>query len=1087
MMIMPLWFVLLLAWPYLVSALGQKPIISFNNKNHNDTKNAFRIVGGSKITRPQIRVSSDENWGVIRAAGDLVDDFNRVVVSTDNDDDGVGFGFTLSNGEKGAERARYEYKPAAANYTHYSTNGTEYFDGPGFNDPSAKDTVIIVGTLGYSSIIGELVAGGKLNVSEIEGKWESFITQIVESPIQGCEKAVVIAGSDPRGTIFGIYDISEQIGVSPWYWWADVPVKKHEEIYVTLSLSERKVQGPPSVRYRGIFINDEQPGLSGWVQANYEDTAFGVGYNREFYPRVYELLLRLRANYLWPAIWGSMLEVDDPANQPLADAWEIVLGSSHTEPMMRAQNEFGTFYTDKGLGPWAYNLNNKTIDEYFVYGAQRAKPYANNSLWTMGMRGSGDTAIEGLGVDAIVALLEAVVKSQRNVLEDVLDVKAADVPQMWCLYKEVMSYLQEGLEIPEDITLLWADDNWGNLRRVPIDEEKMRRGSAGVYYHFDYVGDTRNYKWINTIQLEKTAEQMQLAYTHGADRIWIVNVGDLKPLEIPISHFLDIAYDVERWGVTDVRDWTIAWATREFGPEYAEEITDIMTRYGMYAARRKFELVEPYVYSVVNYNEGDAILQQWQTLADDAQELYDRLDEGYKPAFFEMVLHPILGGQIIHQVHIGAEKNMVYANQHRNSANDLIGSVLATFQADGELTARWDNLLDGKWRHMLDQTHFGYDGYWQQPMRNVLPAMAYVQNAVSSIAGNVGIAVEGLNASIPGDDKYHSNSGNTLVLPPLDPYGPKTRWFDVFSRGTKDCGWSATVDIPWVRLSHYEGTVGPDNGTDTRVLVSVDWPAAPQVTNTTTANIEFDTTCGKDGFTRWFGAPVVQVPVNIRKVPSAFTSGFVESDKTVSIEGPNYQRIHNPPDVKDGISYLTLENYGRTNGGVTLWPQTTPPQSPSTAPALEYDVYLFTPEPRTAITLHLSPTQNYLSDKSPLEFAVSLFPVGAEEEEETSPQTVRFVPDSIGPNMPQGWARAVGDSIWGLGPDHHTTTRWNVTQPGPYTLRVWGLAPSVIVQKIVVDLGGVRPSYLGPPESFLVGRDEFGVNARTSFAHGLEV
>jgi hypothetical protein len=569
-----------------------------------------------------------------------------------------------------------------------------------YTDPSAKDTVIIAGTVGHSKLVDDLISSGKLGVSKIKGKWESFVTQIVESPIRGCPQAVVIAGSDPRGAIFGLYDLSEQIGVSPWYWWADVPIKQNKEVFI---LPEKKVQGPPSVKYRGIFLNDEQPGLSGWVQWNYKNTPFGIGYNSDFYPNIFELLLRLRANYLWPAIWGSMFEVDDPANQPLADAWEIVLGSSHTEPMMRAQNEFGTFYTNKGLGPWAYNLNNKTIDEYFTYGAQRAKPYANNSLWTMGMRGSGDTAIAGLGVEAIVSLLESVVHSQRNVIENVLGVEAADVPQMWCLYKEVMSYIQQGLTILEDITLLWADDNWGNVRRVPIGDEQTRAGGAGVYYHFDYVGDTRDYKWINTIQLEKTAEQMALAYTHGADRIWIVNVGDLKPLEIPITHFLDMAYDINQWGVSNVSDWTKAWASREFGPSQAAAITDIMTRYGMYAARRKFELVEPYVYSVVNYNEGDAILRQWQTLANDAQTVYDKLDASYKPAFFEMVLHPILGGQIIHQVHIGAEKNAVYANQHRNSANAIITDVLATFKADGELTARWDNLLDGKWRHMLDR------------------------------------------------------------------------------------------------------------------------------------------------------------------------------------------------------------------------------------------------------------------------------------------------------------------------------------------------------------------------------------------------
>ncbi|KAI1431769.1 glycoside hydrolase family 115 protein [Xylaria sp. CBS 124048] len=1054
-----LWL-MIATWASLITALGQQPIISFT-----DVPNSFQITGG-KISKPQILVSSDDSWGVIRAAGDLAKDFGRV----------TGTNFTLSNGQKRAKPAQYEYHPAAMNYTHYSTNGTQYFSGPEYVDPSTKDTVIIAGTLGRSKTIDDLVSAGKLDTANITGKWESFVTQVVEKPIPGCKKAVIIAGSDPRGVIFGLYDISEQIGVSPWYWWADVPIKKNENIFI---LPEGKVQGPPSVKYRGLFINDEQPGLSGWVQWNYPDTPFGVGYNSDFYPNVFELLLRLRANYLWPAIWGSMFEVDDTANQPLADAWEIVLGSSHTEPMMRAQNEFGTFYTNEGLGPWAYNLNNKTIDEYFVYGAQRAKPYANNSLWTMGMRGTGDTAIEGLGVDAIISLLEAVVRSQRSAIENVLGVEVTDVPQLWALYKEVMSYFQEGLAVPEDITLLWTDDNWGNVLRVPISDEKTRPGGAGVYYHFDYVGDTRDYKWINTIQLEKTAEQMALAYAHGADRIWIVNVGDLKPLEIPISHFLDIAYDAEQWGVNEVDKWTTAWATREFGPDLAADITDIMTRFGMYAARRKFELVEPYVYSVVNYNEGDAILQQWQTLVEDAQAVYDKLDNEYQAAFFEMVLHPILGGQIIHQVHIGAEKNVVYANQHRNSANGLITEVLASFQADGELTARWDNLLDGKWRRMLDQTHFGYDGYWQAPMRNVLPAMEYVQSAVSSIAGNVGIAVEGLNASIPGDDKYHANSGNTLVLPPLDPYGPATRWFDVFSRGTRDCDWTAAVDLPWVKLSQDKGMVGPGNGTDSRVFVSIDWSTAPQIVNTTTANINFTAGCGKEGFTSWYTPPIVQVPINLRKIPSNFTNGFVESDGNVAIEGPNYQRIHSPTNSSaSNITYLTLKNYGRTLGGVTLWPQTTPPQTPDTAPAVEYDVYLFTNVSSAKVTLYLSPSLNYLSDKTPLEFAVSLFPAGGAQ---APPQVVQFVPDTIGANLPAGWARAVSDSVWGLDPTHNTTTGWNVASEGAYTLRVWGLAPSVIVQKIVMNLGGVRPSYLGPPESFLVGRDEYGKNNRTSF------
>ncbi|KAK9416387.1 hypothetical protein SUNI508_01804 [Seiridium unicorne] len=1045
----------------LAEALGQQPVISFIN-----VPDAFPLVGGS-ISTPQILVSDNDYWGVIRTAGDLAKDFGRV----------TGTNFTLSNGVPAASPATYEYQPAAFNYTVYSVNGTDYFSGPNYTDPSADDTIIIAGTIGHSKVIDDLISSNKLDVSVIEGQWESFVSKLVDSPIPGCSKAVVIAGSDPRGVIFGLYDISEQIGVSPWYWWADVPVKQKKNIWF---LPEGKVQGPPTVKYRGFFLNDEQPGLSGWVSWNYLDTPFGQGYNRDFYPNVFEVLLRLRANYLWPALWGSMFEVDDPANQPLADAWEIVLGSSHTEPMMRAQNEFGTFYTNKGLGPWAYNLNNETIDEYFEYGAQRAKPYARNSLWTMGMRGTGDSAIEGLGNQAIVNMLETLVDHQRNIIEEVLDTNITDVPQMWCLYKEVASYILDGLQVPADITLLWADDNWGNVRRVPISNETDRAGGAGVYYHFDYVGDPRDYKWINTIQLQKTAEQMQLSYTHGADRIWIVNVGDLKPLELPISHFFDMAYDANQWGVDDVDKWLYAWATREFGSEFATDITDILNRYGMYAGRRKYELIEPYVYSVVNYNEADAVLSQWANLAADAQDVYDKLSEDQQAAFFEMVLHPILGGQIVHKVNIGAEKNAVYANQHRNSANDVATQVLADFNEDGDLTARWDSLLDGKWERMLDQTHFGYDGYWQQPMRNVAPAMSFIQSGVSAIAGAVGIAVEGLNASIPGDDKYHANSGTSLTLPPLDPYGPATRWFDIFSRGTIACDWQAQTDKPWVKLSQYSGAVGPGNGTDSRVYVSIDWASAPKIINNTNSNINFTTGCGRRGFAAWYGSPIVQLPINLRSIPSNFTEGFVESDKNVAIEGPNYQRIYTPSNsTNSNITYHTLKDYGRTYGGVTLWPQDTEPVTPESGPALEYDLYLFTNASNVNVTLYLSPTQNYLSDRNPLHFAVSLFPAGSPQ---AAPATVRFIGDSIGQDLPPSWGYAVGDAVWGHHPSHNTTTRWNVTQEGAYKLRVWGLAPSVIVQKVIVDLGGVRPSYLGPPESFLVGRDKEGAFDGTSFA-----
>ncbi|KAB5578761.1 hypothetical protein GE09DRAFT_560311 [Coniochaeta sp. 2T2.1] len=1064
----------------LVSGLGQQPIVAFNS-----SEGAFQIAGGS-ISTGQILVSSNDYWGVIRAAGDLALDFGRI----------TGTNYTLSNGVNASAPASYVYNPVNnMNNTFFTTTGTANFAGPKYADASPANVVVIAGTIGHSTIIDNLIASNAIDVSAIKGKWESFTSQLVKDPAPGTPQALVIAGSDPRGTIFGIYDVSEQIGVSPWYFWADVPPKKNKNIYV---LPDKKVQGPPSVKYRGFFLNDEQPALTNWVATHWNDTAYGAGYGPAMYSLVFEVLLRLRANYLWPTVWGTMFEVDDPGNQPLADAYEVVIGSSHTEPLMRAQNEFGKFYK----GPWAYNLNNETIDDYFRYGVQRAKPYARNSLWTMGMRGTGDTAIEGLGVDKIITMLETLVKNQQSIISSGLGTNISDVPQMWCLYKEVMTYSFEGLQVPEDITLLWADDNWGNVRRLPLLNETDRAGGAGVYYHFDYVGDPRDYKWINTVQLSKTAEQMQLAYARGADRIWIVNVGDLKPLEIPISHFFDMGYDAEMWGVDSPGDWAKAWAAREFGPTYAANISDIVQKFGMYASRRKFELVEPQTYSVLNYNEADAILEQWAVLVEETQAVYDKLDADTQPAFFEMVLHPVLGGETLHRVHVGAAKNTLYAGQKRNAANDMINYVLSASNDDANLTVRWNNLLDGKWAHMMDQTHLGYDGYWQQPMRNTLPAMTYVQTQFPSLAGHVGVGVEGSNATVQGDDKWHTNSGNNLAVPAMDPYGPVTRYFDVFTRGTNSCSWTASPWQPWVKLSQYNGSTGA-NGSDSRVFISIDWANAPRAPNMTTVNINITTPCrGLDKY--GYPAPMVQVPVYLRTVPSNFTKGFVESDGHVSIEGPHYQAIVPPSGTSSSntssnsttlfkrasatnVTYHTFANYGRTSGGVGLIPLNTEKLTPSTAPALEYNLYLFSNSSVLGpanVTVYISPSQNYLGDGQPLQYAISLYPSNSASP--PTPKIVTPVGRSVGTNMPDGWGYAVADAVWGH-TGNYTTTKFNVTQEGAYTLRIWALLPSVIVQKVIVDMGGVRPSYLGPPESFLVGRDEAGRYNQTSFVNTVDV
>lgn len=383
---------------------------------------------------------------------------------------------------------------------------------------------------------------------------------------------------------------------------------------------------------------------------------------------------------------------------------------------------------------------------------------------------------------------------------------------------------------------------------------------------------------------------------------------------------------------------------------------------------------------------------------------------------------------------------------------------------------------------MRTETHLGYDGYWQQPMRNTLPAMVYVQTQRVSIAGHVGIGVEGSNATVQGDDKWHTNSGNNLAVPMLDPYGP-SRYFDVFSRGTNSCVWNASPWQSWVRLSQYTGSVGPGQA-DTRVYIDVDWASAPAAPNMTTVNINITNACRS--FDKYaYQNPMLQVPVYNRHIPSNFTAGFVESDGHVAINGPSYSAIvpaataGDQPTLLDGpagVTYHVFKDIGRTGDGVGLWPQGTEKLTTSTAPALEYQMYLFSNSTAANVTVWISPSMNYLGDADRLQYAVALFPAGGAP---ASIATVSPVGPSIGASLPDGWGHAAADGVWGR-TGNCTTTGFGVPREGAYTLRIWALMPSVIVQKIVVDLGGVRPSYLGPPESFLVGRDEAGLYNQTS-------
>jgi hypothetical protein len=875
-------------------------------------------------------------------------------------------------------------------------------------DVPAARQIVLVGTLGSDPVIDGLVRAGKLNVSAVAGKWETFVLQVIDRPIPGVDRALVIAGSDRRGTIFGIYELSRQIGVSPWYWWADVPVRHQSELHVSPA---RLTLGEPAVRYRGIFINDEAPALSGWARER-----FG-GFNHQFYEKVFELILRMRGNYLWPAMWGSAFYADDPRNARLADEYGVVIGTSHHEPMMRAHDEWRRF---GGGGAWNYATNDSSLRAFWREGIRRMG--SSESIVTLAMRGDGD---EPMTQGTAIALLERIVADQRTILGEVTGRDPSAQPQVWALYKEVQDYYDQGMRVPDDVTLLFADDNWGNIRRLPRPADRARSGGFGVYYHFDYVGGPRNYKWINTTQVSRVWEQMHAAWRQGADRIWIVNVGDIKPMEMPTSFFLDYAWNPDAWPAERIPEWTRQWARRQFGAEHAVEIARILGEYTRFNSRRKPELLDTATYSLTAYNEAERITAEYAALAADAERIGALLPAEARDAYFQLVLHPVLAGANLHDLYVSAARNRLYARQGRAATNVLADRVRARFEVDAALSRRYNaEIAGGKWAHMMDQTHIGYT-YWQEPPRNVMPRVEVIQ--VPAMA-EIGVAVDGSDAWWPA-------SRDTAVLPAMDAFSRQTRWIEIFNRGSEPFAFSAASAQPWVTVSPAAGRVDAE----TRLTVSVDWDRAPAGTSRVPIAVT-----GPDGRRVTVHAVIDNPPAPRR----GQVRGFVEGGGVVAMEAEHYTRAVNAGPIR----WTRIPEIGRTLSGMTV-PIDAPSQTPGRgAPSLEYRMHLFTPG-EVEVRAYFSPSLDTRGGEG-LRYAVSI--------DGGAPVIVNAHADgsSRAGDRNAAWEQMVAQNI------NVSTSRHRVDAAGEHVLRFWMVDPGLVLQRIVVNTGGLEPSYLGPPESF---------------------
>jgi hypothetical protein len=763
-----------------------------------------------------------------------------------------------------------------------------------------------------------------------------------------------------------------------------------------------QLRDAPAVKYRGIFINDEAPCLSEWSKAT-----FG-GFNHLFYEKVFELLLRHKSNFIWPAMWGNAFYDDDSLNAVVADQYGIVIGTSHHEPMGRAHDEWRRY----GKGKWNYDSNEVQLKKFWENGIRRLRNY--ESIVTVGMRGDGDMPMSR---ESNTSLLERIVTDQRTIIKDVTDKDASATPQAWALYKEVQDYYDKGMRVPDDVTLLLCDDNWGNVRKLPKLHAPVRSGGYGMYYHFDYVGGPRNYKWINTNSIPRIWEQMHLTYEYGVDRIWIVNVGDIKPMELPISFFLDYAWDPKKWNAENIDQYTVNWAARQFGTEYATQIARVLSTYTQYNSRRKPELLSPDTYSQVNFDEASDVVERYNELSLHAGVISSFLPASYRDAFFQLVIYPVQASANLNELYVTVGKNRLYAKQGRATTNELAERSKELYLEDSLLSYHYNKVMaNGKWNHMMDQTHIGYT-YWQQPPVNKMPEVKTITLPNKVVMG----------VTIEGSEKVWPDDTAAAVLPEVNRYKLSHPYIEIFNRGTIPFTCTVAAGVPWVgAFTEIRHIVD-----EQRIEIYVDWKALPE------GYFRVPITIIKEGQSN----VTVYLPVNGFKLPQGpLQPGFLEQSKYISIEADQFTGSSN----HSNSQWCRIPGIGRTGAGMTIMPVTSTAKEPVHAnPYLEYTIYC-TDTGLVKVMAYCSPTLPF-NESDGLRYAVAI--------DDETPQVMNLHANE----NERTWGQSVSNNI------RIITSHHRLRNAGQHKLKIYALDPGVVWQKLVLDFGGLRPSYLGPP------------------------
>lgn len=880
-----------------------------------------------------------------------------------------------------------------------------------------SSNIVLVGTIENNRLIRDLIRQKKITVQEIENGWEQYLIQLVDNPFPKVRKALVIVGSDRRGTAYGILSVSETIGVSPWYWWADVPVEKRSELHLTV---DRFVSKTPSVKYRGIFINDEDWGLLPWAKKTFEPEKNDIG--PKTYEKVCELLLRLKGNYLSPAMHSASGAFNKyPENKVVADSFGITMGSIHCEPLLFNN---ASEWDSKTMGPWDYSKNKDGINRQLIKRVRENGIYEN--VYTLALRGIHDAVMSGnLSIQEQVEVLGAALKDQRKILEEVLDRPLDEIPQVFYPYKEVLDIYDAGLEVPDDVTLVWSDDDYGYMKRLSNSREQQRKGRSGVYYHLSYWGPPNDYLWLCTTPPALMYGELKKAYETTADQLWVANVGDIKPAEYHINLFMEMAYNIDQFSYDNIVAHHADFLSQLFGKQYRSEFLDISKSYHKLAFIRKPEYMKNRrsdLFSVQHYEEVDGRIREYAAMADRADKILKQLNKDIYPSYFQLLYYNVKGSALFNQMWLESEKANYYASQNFVVANSLREKVILYADTLQRLTNTYNSLLNGKWKHMMALTNGG-GRFAVPPMDSVT---AFPNPAL-------GITVSDLT-----DVK---SSGELYSLPMFNKYLPKSYHIDLFNKGLGVLDWRLEVKDDWIRLDKKSGSTREYD----RIVVSADWDKAPTGEDTKSEIQLFSNGGNQKVFVSLLNpsAPSVEDLKDL----------YIEDNGVVVIDATGYHRKRETEE----ISFSIVEGVGMDNRvgmlgdplaknshypSLELTSNYVSPVRSGEYPVLEYDFYTFSDGPVDVYT-YMVP-QFSLNDETGSRYGVML---------DNSPV---YLPEASAPYYSTLWIQSI------LKNTRINKTTHVVDKPGKHTIKIYAAHPGVMLQKIVIDFGGMKRSYGGP-------------------------